>query len=189
MDPAYQDAIITAAVAAAQQHARASGWSGVSIERDDDAVFVTLAGPLVGDDYLARIDFRRFPIEPYEIGFLNPRIAREERRRVSTQDPRYWPWSPMPGLDGSFNIIFARPIRVFWCRPCTESYFYYHGHEEGERWEPAKWPLLHVIDVLHACVLKARHPRHWRPLQRSQLFALAASRGVTLPEGAGADDS
>lgn len=152
-------------------------------------MFVTLAGPAPSDVYLAKIDCSRYPVEPYEVGFINPATPRDDRRRVSDRDARFWPWSPMPGLHGSFNLHFARAIRVFWCRDCTASYFYYHGHEEGRRWDPARWSLDVVVSELRAAVRLATHPRHWRPVQRANLLAVAQARGVGLPAGAGIDDA
>jgi hypothetical protein len=187
MHPEYHAALVRGAVEALQRRAAAGGWTETTVEHIDSTVFVALNGRRAGDEYLAKIDMSKFPVEPYEVGFVNPRLATDDRMRVSSRDPRYWPWSPMPGLHGSFIIHYPRAIRTFWCRPCTAPFFYYHGAEN--RWEPGRWPLTTVVADLREAVLEAEHPRHWRAVQRATLFPFAQGRGVTLPPGGGRDDS
>jgi hypothetical protein len=186
--PEYQERLISEAIRTVEARAAAEPWPDVAVQREREIIFVTMQGVRPGDDYLTRIDMSTFPIEPYEIGFVDPRASLEDRLHISDRDPRYWPWSPMPGLHGSFNIHFARAIRVFWCRDCTSGYYYYHGREAGSRWQPAKWPLVRVVAELRNAVRDAQHPRHWRPVQRPRLLALASERGIQLPANAGIDD-
>lgn len=189
MHPSYHDALVAAAVAAVVERARADGWSDVTVSREGTMVFVTLLGAERGDNYLAKIDMTRFPVEPYEVGFIKPVTEGPDRHRVSDRDPRYWPWSPMPALTGNFNLHFQGALRVFWCRDCTASYFYYHGHQPGEQWRPARWPLERVIAHLRAAAQLAIHPARWRPVQRAIIAQHAAQRGAALPEHGGVGDA
>lgn len=189
MHPDYHSSLIESGIVAVKRRAQSEAWADIAVERDGGSVFVSLTGALVGDEYLAKIDMSRYPVEPYEVGFIRPGTNVGERNRVSDRDVRYWPWSPMPGLHGSFHIHFHRAIRAFWCRDCTASFFYFHGHEIGRRWQPSAWPLDYVVATLRTAVRQAVHPRHWRPVQRANLIGFAAQRGVVLPENAGLDDS
>ncbi len=189
MHPDYHNAIIESALYAAREHVASEGWAEVTLEREGASVFATFVGAIAGDRYLARIDMARFPVEPYEVGFIKPETPRSDWLRVSDRDARYWPWSPMPALNGSFVIAFPRALRVFWCRDCTTSFFYIHGHEEGRRWSPHAWQLTAVISELRTAVLKAVHQRHWRYNQRPRLVELLAGAGISLPPNAAIDDA
>lgn len=189
MHPDYQSTLIDEAVRATVARALDGGWDDVRVERDGTAVFITLEGAERGDDYLAKIEMGRYPLEPYEIGFVKPGSSGAERFRVSDRDPRYWPWSPMPALHGNFNLHFPGAIRVFWCRDCTTAYFYYHGHEAGQQWRPAAWPLWRVVSHLREAVKRAVHPARWRPHQRPRIGQYAARLGQRLPDGGGIGDA
>lgn len=186
MDPQYHESLIAKGVETLRLRVTAERWDDVSVERESDTVYVGLSGKNSGDRYLAVIDASGFPIEPYDIGFIRPDCPESERHRITPRDPRFWPWSPMPGLHGSFNLFFPGALRVFWCREWTVGYFYYHGQQE--RWEPASWPLEKVVEELRKDVAKAEHPRHWRPLQRQVLLHQAAALNLTLPASAGIDN-
>jgi hypothetical protein len=186
MDPQYHEALIASSVERLRARIAEDGWDGVSVERDGDRVYVGLSGKTVGDRYLTVVDMSGFPIEPYDIGFIRPDSLPSERHWITSRDPRFWPWSPMPGLHGSFNLFFQGAFRVFWCREWTVGYFYYHGQEK--RWEPAIWPLDKVVEELRRDVAKAEHPRHWRAVQRPVLLHQAAGLNLTLPAGAGIDN-
>ena len=187
MQPGYHQAIVESAVMTLRKRAVSDGSQPLRMECDRDAVFVWLVGKIKGDEYVAKVDLSRYPVEPYEVGFIDPATSPENRLKVSDRDARFWPWSPMPGIHGSFNLQFPRAIRIFWCRECTNSFFYYHGHEAGRVWEASKWPLHRVVDELRVAVTKADHPRHWRWLQRSVIEGEARRRGVELPDGAAID--
>jgi hypothetical protein len=181
MHPGYHESIVSDALAALRLRATAEQWTDVEVDREGDHVYVRLTGRGPGDMYLAKIDCTRYPVEPYELGFIRPASARADYGRVSERDPRYWPWSPMPGQHGSFLLTHGGAIRVFWCRPCTASYFYYHGMEQHARWRPVAWPLHHVVDTLRQSVRLAEHPRHWRSIQRQTLLAAIQGSQVMLP--------
>lgn len=189
MNPQYHSDLIAGQVERAREASGLRALLAGDIEQDGEMVFVPLFGRRRGNDvYLARIDMSEYPVEPYEVGFIKPDVVGDDRLRVSDRDPRYWPWSPMPGLHGSFNIHYPGPIRVFWCRSATQAFFFYHGAEEGKCWDPANWPLDIVIRELVDAVLVAEHPRHWRPVQRLLLEKLFSLKQQPIPHGAGIDD-
>ncbi|MDB4889235.1 MAG: hypothetical protein JWL61_1090 [Gemmatimonadetes bacterium] len=188
MHPGYQDALLTAAETRLRELTVADRLEPYEIQRAQSVFFVPFRTKSPADRYLARIDAERFPVDPYEVGFINPETPLAERMNVSSKDPRYWPWSPMPGIHGSFNTTFNRAIRVFWCRECTASYFYYHGGEADRSWHPARWPLERVVTELIDAASKAEHPRIWRANQRVNLLLMAQQSRIELPPGAGIDD-
>ena len=185
MDQEYQERLIAAQVSELVARKETEGWTDVDVERDGDFVFVRLTGKLPDERYLAKVDLSRFPVDPYEVGFLDPDTDPSDRRRVSDRDPRYWPYSGMPGLHGSFNLVYTGAITVFWCRPCTFAYFWYHGGSDP--WQPHEWPLWRVVAELRDAVKKADHPRRWRANERMTLIAIAKQKNITLPANAGID--
>jgi hypothetical protein len=158
-------------------------WTNVSLERNEAQIYVTLSvSRIVAYRYLVRIDMTAYPVEPYWIGFLKADLPREHWSSASDGDPRFWPWSPMPGLHGSFIVAFQGPFRTFWCRECTFPFFYYHGDRP---WIPASWPLERLVAHLREAVELAEPPVRWRPIQRQSLIAAATTAGINLPEDAG----
>lgn len=188
MDRQYHDALVREEIDGLQQAISANGWSDVSFVRSGASVFVSLPGKsrLPLDKYVARIDLAAYPVLPYSVGFVDPDLPPAEWDRAHVRDPRFWPFSAMPGLQGSFNIAHPGPHRVFWCRPCTLEYFYYHGDQV---WDPGAWPLYQVVSYLREAVQLAEHPRQWRPVQREQLLGIARANGIHLPEDAGLDNA
>ena len=179
----YHRDIVEAQFERLASRASREAWQNVSLERDEARTYVKLAvtrpEPYC---YLVRIDMARYPVDPYWVGFLNPELPRDRWSTVSDGDPRFWPWSAMPGLHGSFIITFQGPFRVFWCRPCTFPFFYYHGDIP---WSPASWPLERVVAYLREAVELAEPPVRWRPIQRQSLIVAAANYRVNLPQDAG----
>lgn len=163
-------------------------WHDVRLQRTDLLVFLEIEGRSnrVAANYLSRIDASRYPVHPYWIGFLNPRLPQSEWPLASDHDPRFWPFSSIPGLQGSFNLFFSGPYRTFWCRPCTGEYFYYHGNDV---WDPSRWTLSEVVAYLRDAVSHAEHPDHWRPLQQQNLVRAAKAQGIQLPAGAGTGEA
>lgn len=186
MNTDYREALVSAGLAMLGRRISDEGWTDTVVERDGDLVFVRISGPDPNDHFLVRIDTSAYPVEPYEIGFIASDAPRADWALLSDRDPRYWPFSAMPGIHGSFNIAYPGAMTTFWCRACTGAYFHYHGHED--RWEPARWPLDTVVTELRTAVQAAKHPRHWRPVARSTLLAVAAQHGITLPKSAGIDN-
>jgi hypothetical protein len=179
----YHRAIVDSQYAQLASRRATDGWSNVSLQHDDACIYVKLQVAMPEEySYVCRIDMSGYPVDPYWIGFINPDLPRERWRKASDSDPRFWPWSPMPGLHGSFNIVFLGPFRAFWCRECTFPFFYYHG---DRRWAPNEWPLDRVVAHLRDAVIKAEPPSRWRPIQRTALLAAAANEGINLPDDAG----
>jgi hypothetical protein len=178
----YHRAIVDAQFDELLTRVKSDGWTDVSVDRDLSQVYVTLtAKSPVLYTYRSRIDMSRYPVDPYWVGFINPDLPRERWSTASASDPRFWPWSPMPGLDGSFILAFQGPFRTFWCRECNLPFFLYHG---DWIWKPAEWHLSRVVAYLREAVNQGKAPNRWRPLQRDALFNLAARAGITLPPGA-----
>jgi hypothetical protein len=179
----YQQAIIDAQFEELKKRIEADHWAGIVVEREETLIYVCyrIETP-VTQDYLVRIDMSHYPVDPYWIGFINPGLPRDRWNTASDSDPRFWPWSPMPGLHGSFNLSFQGPFRTFWCRPCTMPFFHYHGDQQ---WKPGAWDLSRVVAHLRDAIDKAVPPNQWRPLQQQALFALAARAGINLPTDAG----
>src|SRR2546430_477803 len=161
----YHRAIVDAQYLTLTDRIAAERWSDLSVERHEALIYVRLqvSKPRL-QEYLCRIDMRQYPVEPYWIGFLNPDARRERWSDLSDSDPRFWPWSPMPGLHGSFNITFLGPFRTFWCREFTVPFFYYHGLER--KWSPGHWPLDRVVANLRDAIKRAEPPHNWRPIQQ-----------------------
>jgi hypothetical protein len=184
VDPRYHSTLVASAIAEATAKAEAERWPA-TLASKDNYVFVRIRETRSGFGYLARIDLSRYPVEPYELGFFSPSVSEEDLERLPDTDPRFWPSSPTPGLDGSFHTRRPGAIRAFWCRPCTTGYFFYHVNDV---WSPVDWPLHRVIGELLQAVAQAQHPRSWRSVERPVLIALAAQSGMELPENAGIDD-
>src|SRR5215203_5266433 len=144
MDQEYQNALLEGHYSELLSRISSSGWKDVTPIRDGTLIYLELGGNpnRPPASYLARIDAKRYPVHPYWVGFLKPDLPREEWALALDRDPRYWPFSFFPGLQGSFNIVFNGPYRTFWCRPCTVEYFYYHGQDP---WRPSRWPLQEVV--------------------------------------------
>jgi hypothetical protein len=185
MNPEYHQRLADASERQLRNVITASNWSGVVVEREGDHFFMELPGKNPLDRYVAHVDMSGYPVQPYHVGFFSPAASLADRYRVSDRDPRFWPWSPVPGFQGSFNITRAGPIPVFWCRPCTSAYFAYHPQDA---WLPYLWPLDRVVAELREAVQLAFHPSRWRPVERLQLLAIAQQLNVPLPDLAGIDD-
>jgi hypothetical protein len=184
--PGYHEALVGAGLESLGRRLLAAdedGLGGVRVERVGHFLYVWATGKYVDDAYLARIDLSGYPVEPYEIGFLDPAAARSEWDRLTDRDPRFWPLSGIPGLHGSFHVAFPGVIPVFWCERATAPFYHYHGAKES--WVPRDWPVDAVVVKLVQALKKADHPRHWRPVGREQLFAEARKRGIDLPADAG----
>lgn len=183
MDPDYHSALLGAQFSRLESVARAE-WPEISVARQGALIYVGLErlSGRARASYRARIDAARYPVEPYRLGFIDPSLQEAEWAGARDRDPRNWPYSQFPGLQGSFNIIFAGPFRTFWCRACTEEYFYYHGEAV---WDPAAWPIDRVVSHLREAVQTAEHPAQWRPLQVPLIHEAARARGIELPAHAG----
>lgn len=181
----YHEAIVENQYAALLARVERDEWTNVHAERSGPLIFVSVEVWDRGHyTYLTRIDTRAYPVDPYWIGFLNPNLPRQEWTVASDSDPRFWPWSPMPGLHGSFIVAYqgAGPYRTFWCRECTVPYFYYHG---DQRWRPREWPVDRVVAHLREALRQAEPPTRWRPLQVPVIQQAGANVGVQIPADGG----
>ncbi len=180
----FHEAIVNAQVARLRERIVDDGWMETSVDEKRGAiVYLTIrASGLGAHEYRVRVDMTRYPVDPYWVGFLDPNILPEQWEGASDTDPRHWPWSPMPGLHGSFVLAFQGPYRTFWCRECTFPFFVYHGER---RWNPAAWHLHRVVAHLRDAIAQAEPPSRWRPIQQPVLLQAAANAGVVLPPDAG----
>lgn len=179
----FHEAIVNAQVERLRERIVSDGWTDTSVVHKGAIVYVTIRVASRGAyEYRVRIDMSRYPVDPYWVGFLDPTIPPEQWDGASDTDARYWPWSPMPGLHGSFVLIFNGPYRTFWCRECTIPFFVYHGER---RWDPAAWRLHRVVAHLRDALGQAEPPSRWRPIQQPVLLQAAAIAGVLLPPDTG----
>lgn len=179
----YHRAIVDAQYGALCKRATEEHWTNVTFERNGALFYVTF--PVEARDqytYVARIDMRRYPVDPYWVGFINADLPRTRWDSASDSDPRFWPWSPMPGLHGSFNLTFQGPYRTFWCRECNFPFFQYHP---DRRWVPREWPLDRVVAHLRHALELAEPPTRWRPIEQQVILAIAARGGIIVPADAG----
>jgi len=180
---AYQHAIIDEQYKEALERSKEEGWQDISLNRHESFIYARFTTELPKNyTYLCRIDMSRYPVDPYWIGFINPDLPNSRWDTSSDCDQRFWPWSPMPGLHGSFILAFQGPFRTFWCRDCNFPFFIYHSDHV---WYPGSWRLSRVIASLRDAIRKAEPPSRWRPLQRETLVLIAGKMGFTLPDGAG----
>lgn len=188
MDVEYKEAIVSGQIEEALALIEEDGWDGVSLARYGSKVLVRFPGR--GDrgpgGYLCRIELDGYPLRPYRIGFVEAGLRDDEALQANDKDPRYWPASFFPGLQGSFHVAYPGPYTVFWCQPCTEEYFYYHGDDP---WMPRNWTLRIVVSRMWQAIGRAEHPHHWRKIQLARLSEIASQLEVTLPPGAGVGDA
>lgn len=179
----FHEAIVNAQLQRLEERISRDGWTDTAVAQTGTFVYVTIRAPAPQVyDYRVRIDMRKFPVDPYWVGFIDPSVPKERWDDASDSDPRYWPWSPMAGLHGSFILSFEGPYRTFWCRECNFPFFVYHG---DQRWNPAAWPLDKVVAHLRDAIARAESPSRWRPLQQAALLQVAANARISLPADAG----
>lgn len=179
----YHQAIVSAQYGRLLQRSDDEHWGNLHFDRERARIYVTIdVVKPAAHRYVCRIDMSGYPVDPYWVGFIDPSTPRDRWEQASDLDARYWPWSPMPGLHGSFIVTFLGPYRTFWCRECNFPYFVYHG---DQRWIPAKWPLDRVVSHLREALQQAEPPNRWRPLQQATLLGAAAQAGIAIPPDAG----
>jgi hypothetical protein len=178
MNQRYQKAIVESQFLEAVRSVAESKWEDTELHMTGLVVLCHFA--FADGKYLARIDASEYPVEPYWVGFLDPATSRDQWLRACDGDARYWPWSPMPGLHGSFNLTFGGSYRVFWCRECTRQFFHYHGDHP---WQPASWPMARVVSHLRDAALRATPPGKWLPIEMEGIRVIAANMNVQIPRG------
>jgi hypothetical protein len=184
MHQEFHAAIVAANVQHLENRIVRDAWADTAVVlKDGPIVYLSIrSAGITPYEYRVRIDMTKFPVEPYWVGFIDPGLPQERWPLTSDTDPRYWPWSPMAGLHGSFILAFQGPYRTFWCRDCTVPFFAYHG---DKRWDPAAWPLDRVVAHLREAIAQAEPPARWRPVQQGGLLQAAANAGVNVPPDAG----
>ena len=94
----------------------------------------------IKDRYLLAIDTDRFPIEAFDVGFLDPSCDPLSQQRAPMKDRR---WFPDDG-EQRFKTAFSREPRVFICiDPGFSREFFIHHTQES--WNPHYWSLLEVV--------------------------------------------
>lgn len=161
MDVQYQRHLIAAQFGELQHRIREQSMN-IAAERVEDFIFARMYGREgSAEPYVVRISAGYYPVQPWRAGFVNPAVEGDDRLHIPDHDPRFWPFSGLPGLDGGFHVAFQGPFRVFICRPFTTEYFYYH---HDHRWQPHVFDLSRVVMELDRELKKAQHFSKWLPL-------------------------
>jgi hypothetical protein len=158
MDAEYQRRLISADFELFKKNITESALD-IEAEFVGGTVFVRTYGNAGhSEPYLAKIEPSRYPVGPWRVGFINPDAEGDQRLTVPDRDPRFWPYSQVPGVFGGFHVHYARPYRIFVCRPFTIEYFTFHS---DQRWQPEVYNLPRVIMELDQEVKKAVHFSKW----------------------------
>lgn len=112
----------------------------------------------IKDRYLLGIDTDRFPIEAFDVGFLDPSCDPLSQQTAATKDRR---WFPDDG-EQRFKTTFPREPRVFICiDPGFSREFFIHHTQES--WNPHYWSLLEVVrQVRNALSSKVYRGPMWK---------------------------
>ena len=162
MDREFQRRLLEADFVRLQELIETEGRN-IRAELVERTVFARMYGPGGGrEPYLAKVEAGLYPVGQWRVGFIDPSVEGEERFKVPDRDPRFWPFSGLPGLNGGFHVSYAGPFRVFVCHPFTTEYLYYHGRED--RWAPEVYDIARVVRQLDDEVKKADHFSRWYPL-------------------------
>jgi len=94
----------------------------------------------IKDRYLLAIDTDRFPIEAFDVGFLDPSCDPLSQPTAPMKDRR---WFPDDG-EHRFKTAFRQEPHVFICIDpgFSREYFIHHTQES---WNPQYWSLLEVV--------------------------------------------
>ncbi len=159
MDREYQRRLLAAEFAALQEWIAVEGVP-VAADLVDGMVFLRLHGPGgPGESYQVKIEPHRYPVGPWRIGFIDPSAEGAQRFLVPDRDPRFWPYSQVPGLHGGFHVHYPGPYRIFICHQFTTEYFAYHADEQP--WRPDVYGLRRVVEQLGLEIAKAVHFSRW----------------------------
>jgi hypothetical protein len=161
MDIEFQQRLLEADFVRLQKEIE-TGGRNIRVELDAPRIFARFYGRGgESEPYLAKIEAAFYPVTPWRVGFIDPSVEGETRLLVPDRDPRFWPYSGLPGLNGGFHVSYPGPYRVFVCHPFTTEYFHYHA---DKAWEPEVYNLVRVIVQLDEEVKKADHFSKWYPL-------------------------
>lgn len=99
------------------------------------------------DRFLLGIDTDRFPIEPFDVGFINPALPASQWPVAEMKNPGFFP------DDGEqrMKTNFRNQPRVFICiQPgFTREYF---AHHLQESWNPHTMTLAHVVQQVRNAI-------------------------------------
>jgi hypothetical protein len=158
MDLEYQRRLMEADMGRLEKRI-AEAKSNIQLDYVDRTLFARMYGSGGHTEpYLAKIQPARYPVGPWRIGFIDPKVESGKRLTIPDRDPRFWPYSLDAGLAGGFHVAFAGIYRVFVCRPFTIEYFFYHTEA---RWEPKVYDLPRVVSELDRELKKAEHFSKW----------------------------
>ena len=162
MDPEYQRRLVAADFARLERRIEEDRSLNIDPEWERGVLFVRMFGPSgMAEPYLAKIEPWLYPVGPWRVGFIDPTAEGERRLIVPDRDPRFWPYSQLPGAFGGFHVHYPREHRVFVCLPFTTEFFHYHG---DKRWEPEIFDLYRVVLDLDGAIRKAVHFSVWRAM-------------------------
>jgi hypothetical protein len=160
VDFEYQRRLVIADFAKLEERLEIDRTLNVHPEWAGSVLFVRMFGPGgVSHPYLAKIEPWLYPVGPWRVGFIDPSIEGKSRLAVPDRDPRFWPYSQLPGAFGGFHVHYPREHRVFVCLPFTTEFFHYHGNERP--WEPHIYDLYGVVTTLNEAIKKAAHFSVW----------------------------
>jgi hypothetical protein len=159
VDAEYQRRLIAADFTRLEERLEIDTTLNVRPDWIGDVLFVQMFGPAgESQPYLVKIEPWLYPVGPWRVGFIDPSVEGERRLTVPDRDPRFWPYSQLPGAFGGFHVHFQRAHRVFVCLPFTTEFFHYHGERP---WEPYVYDLYGVVMTLNEALKKAVHFSVW----------------------------
>jgi hypothetical protein len=107
------------------------------------------------DRYLLCIDTDRFPVEPFDVGFIDPSLPATQWDRAELKNPTFF---PNDGDDGQqrMKTAFHTDPRVFICiQPgFTREYF---AHHRDESWNPHAMTLAHIVQQVRNVITSPRY--------------------------------
>jgi hypothetical protein len=162
MDTEFQRRIVAAGFRRLEQRIEEDRTFNVRPEWEADVLFVRMFG-LGGESepYQAKIESWLYPVGPWRVGFIDPAVGGPSRLLTPDRDPRFWPYSQLPGAFGGFHVHYPREHRVFICLPFTTEFFRYHGDHP---WSPNIYDLYRVVTSLYDALKKAVHFSVWREM-------------------------
>lgn len=162
VDPEFQRKLVASDFSRLEQRIEQDSTFNVRPEWEGDVLFIQMYGPDGETEaYQAKIEPWLYPVGPWRVGFIDPNTRGSQRLLTPDRDPRFWPYSQLPGAFGGFHVHYQREHRVFVCLPFTTEFFRYHGDTP---WVPQAYDLYAVITSLNQAVKKAVHFSIWREM-------------------------
>jgi len=99
------------------------------------------------DRFLLGIDTDRFPIEPFDVGFIDPALPASEWEKAGMKNPSFFPNDGEQRMKTNFR---AEPCVFICIQPgFTREYF---AHHLQESWNPHATMLIHVVQQVRNAV-------------------------------------